>query len=141
MEASQHTGRFPRLARSPAVARAALIVSIGSLVASSIGSAGAARTAHPSKPRLGAVVRLGPGGKIPARYLPTVSQAKNARKLSGHTAAQLTGSCAPTTVDLGTWCLMSAPYPLTNDQVGKNDYFFATQACVAQADTSQPPPS
>ena len=26
---------------------------------------------------------------------------------------------------------MTAPYPLTNDQVGKNNYFFATQACVA----------
>ena len=26
---------------------------------------------------------------------------------------------------------MAAPYPLTNDQLGKNNYFFATQACVA----------
>ncbi len=54
----------------------------------------------------------------------------NARKVGGQTANQLTRSCPPTTVDLGTWCLMSAPYPLTNQQIGKNNYFWASQQCV-----------
>ncbi len=57
--------------------------------------------------------KLGKGGKIPASAIP----------------ASLKPSCLPTTVDLGTWCLMSAPYPLTNQQIGQNDFFFASHTC------------
>lgn len=72
-------------------------------------------------------------GKIPARYLPTaVPRARRADRLGadGDTAEGLRGSCSPDTVDLGTWCLSSALYPLADDEVGKNDYLFATQKCV-----------
>lgn len=71
-------------------------------------------------------------GKIPARYLPAVPRAKRADTLGadGATAETLAGSCAPDTVDLGTWCLSSALYPLADDEVGKNGYLFATQKCV-----------
>jgi hypothetical protein len=77
------------------------------------------------------VVRL-VRGKVPARFLPTVSRAKRADRLGGDgaTAETLVGSCAPDTVDLGTWCLSSALTPLLDDEVGKNDYLFATQKCV-----------
>jgi hypothetical protein len=122
-----------RARRSGLVAWAALITSIIALVASVSGSAGAARhAAHQSasRPRAGQVVRLGRGGKIPASLLPIVAHARNADRLGGQTASDLQPSCAPTTVDLGTWCLMTSPYPLTNDQLGKNNYFYATQACV-----------
>ena len=43
-----------------------------------------------------------------------------------------TGTCPPATVDLGTWCLDSAPYPLTNTQIGQNNYIFAAKACEAE---------
>jgi hypothetical protein len=86
------------------------------------------RSSH--KPHAGQVVRLGRGGKIPAALLPIIKHARDADKLGGKPASALAPSCAPTTVDLGTWCLMAAPYPLTNDQLGKNNYFYATQACV-----------
>ena len=72
-----------------------------------------------------------PARKIPAKDLPRVASATNAKKLDGQTATQLTGSCSPTTVDLGTWCLMAAPYPLTNADIGKNNYFWASQKCVS----------
>jgi hypothetical protein len=38
--------------------------------------------------------------------------------------------CAPQTVRIGTVCMMSNPYPLQREQVGKNDYFFATRTCA-----------
>ena len=75
-------------------------------------------------------VRLGRSGRIDAKLLPVVRHAKRADRLGGRTADDLTGSCAPTTVDLGSWCLDASTQPLTNDEVGKNDYLFATQRCV-----------
>jgi hypothetical protein len=119
------------------VAWAALAVSVAALVMSTTGPAGAAKRSARRPPSV--VVRLGADGRIPARYLPKipakdlppVKQAANAKKLNGQTVGQLTGSCAPTSVDLGTWCLMAAPYPLTNDDIGKNDYFWAAQKCVS----------
>jgi hypothetical protein len=33
-------------------------------------------------------------------------------------------------VDLGTWCLMSAPYGVTAEETGRNNYFFASQKCA-----------
>lgn len=90
---------------------------------------GGAKKKAQAKP--GAVVRL-VRGKVPARVLPVVPRARRADRLGseGATAESLTGSCAPETVDLGTWCLSSALYPVADDEVGKNDYLFATQKCV-----------
>ena len=59
-----------------------------------------------------------------------MASAKNADKLGGKTAADLTATCDPQTVDLGTWCLQAAPYPLPNEDIGKNDFFYASKACV-----------
>ena len=113
------------------VAWAALATSVIALIVSASGIAGAARQVkRKTGPRAGQVVKLGKGGKISASLLPIVAHARNADRIGGQSAASLSPSCAPTTVDLGTWCLMSAPYPLTNDQLGKNNYLFATQACV-----------
>jgi hypothetical protein len=72
---------------------------------------------------------LGKNGKFPASAIPTV---RNATHVSGKTAEQLAGTCPPATVDLGSWCLDTAPYPLAKADVGKNDYIFATKACVAE---------
>ena len=130
------------------VAWAALAVSIGSLVASTTGLAGAARPGHGAPARVaalnigtgpvkrhpgakaGTLVRLGAHGKIPVKYLPTVPRAKDANKVGGQSASSLAPSCPPTTVDLGSWCLMASPYPLTNADVGLNNYFWSSQACV-----------
>jgi len=114
------------------VAWAALATSVIALIVSASGIAGAAKHARrQTGPRPGQVVKLGKGGKISASLLPIVGHARNSDRVGGQSAASLSPSCSPTTVDLGTWCLMAAPYPLTNDQLGKNNYFFATQACVA----------
>jgi hypothetical protein len=60
-----------------------------------------------------------------------VKKARNASRLGGKTRAALTPSCSPTTVDLGTWCLMASPYPPAGNEAGRTNYRFATEKCVA----------
>jgi hypothetical protein len=115
---------------------AALAISILALVGSTTGLADAARHAivsavagHPisAKPRAGGLLLLGKNRKFPASAIPTVN---NSKLFSGKKLADLEPSCLPTTVDIGTWCLMTSFYPVTNAQAGQNNYFWASQACV-----------
>ena len=123
------SGRLP----SPA-----MLVALLALVLSTTGVADAARHAvvaaiagHPisTVPHAGGVLLLGKNRKFPATAIPTV---KNATRVDGKTAEQLAGTCPPATVDLGTWCLDTAPYPLTNADAGKNNYVWASKACEAE---------
>ena len=121
--------------------RASLVISLIALLFSTTGLADAARRAvvatiagHSisSKPRPSGLLLLGRNGKFPASAIPTVRSARSARTLNGLTAAHLEGSCPPATVDLGSWCLDTSPYPLTNADAGKNNYIWASKACVAE---------
>ena len=123
------SGRIP----SPA-----LVIAVVALIFSTTGLANAARHAvlsafagHPvsAKPYAGGVLLLGRNKKFPASAIPTVS---NAAKVGGKTAEQLAGTCPPATVDIGTWCLDTAPYPLTTADTGKNNYVWASKACEAE---------
>jgi hypothetical protein len=118
--------------RLPAVS---LVISMLALILSSTGLAGAARRAvigaidgHriSAKPYPNGLLVLGKNRKFPAAAIPTV---RNSSAVDGMNVDALS-SCPPTTVNLGTWCLETSPYPLTNKQVGQNNYFFATQTCV-----------
>jgi hypothetical protein len=118
------------------LAAAALAISLLALIGSSTGLAGAARRAivrviagHPisARPRAGGILLLGRNRKFPASAIPTV---RNASHIAGRSLADLQPSCPPTTTDLGSWCLMSTFFPLTNAQTGLNNYFWASQACV-----------
>jgi hypothetical protein len=105
---------------------AALVTSVAALVMATTGLG----TAGTSPRGLRSVtIRLSANGRIPARLLPTVARARNAEQLDGMTAAKLVASCPTGTVDIGTWCLDEAPFLLTSQQTGLNNYFFATQAC------------
>jgi hypothetical protein len=113
----------------------ALVISLIALVFSMTGFADAARHAVAgaigghrvsSRPRPHALLLLGRNGKFPAAAIPTV---KNSARVGGQTPAQLAGTCPPATVDLGSWCLQTAPYPLTNQQAGENNFIFAAKAC------------
>lgn len=124
--------------RRPLLPSPALAVALVALVLSTTGLADAARHAvvaaiagHPvtTQPRAGAVLLLGKKGKFPAAAIPTV---RNAQRIDGKTPEQLAGTCPPATVDLGTWCLQSAPYPLTKADLGKNNYIWASKACEAE---------
>ncbi len=128
--------RPPRLLPSPA-----MVVAVIALVLSTTGLADAARHAviaavagHPvsSKPYPGGVLLLGRNRKFPASAIPTVRSARSANTLNGLKAEQVEGSCPPQTVDLGSWCLDTAPYPLTNAEAGKNKYIWAAKACVEE---------
>ncbi len=116
----------------------AMVVAIVALVLSATGLADAARSAivaavagHPvsAKPYPNGLLLLGKNRKFPASAIPMVS---NAARVGGQTAEELAGSCPPQTVDLGTWCLDTAPYPLTNAEAGKNNYVWAAKACEAE---------
>jgi hypothetical protein len=91
------------------VAWAALITSIGALVMSTTGLAGA--SSHK---------RSGVG---------YARNAGNAGKLGGTLKQAIVTSCPRNTVDLGSFCLMKSVYVLTQSEAGENNYFFATQAC------------
>jgi hypothetical protein len=115
-----------------------MIVALVALVFSTTGLADAARRAvvsafdgHPisATPHAGGVLLLGSNRKFPASAIPTV---KDASRVDGKDAEELAGTCPPNTVDLGTWCLDSAPYPLTNAEAGKNNYVWASKACEAE---------
>lgn len=115
-----------------------MVVALVALVLSTTGLADAARKAivsavagHPvsSKPLAGGLLVLGKNRKFPASAIPTVG---NAKRLDGQTAEQIAGTCPPATVDMGTWCIDSAPYPLTNADAGKNNFIWASKACEAE---------
>jgi hypothetical protein len=112
-----------------------MLVALLALVLSTTGLADAARKAlvasvggHPisAKPHAGGILLLGRNRKFPAAAIPTVA---DARRVGGRTAAQLEGTCPPDTVDVGTWCLESTAYPLTKEDLGKNDFVFAAKTC------------
>jgi hypothetical protein len=116
----------------------ALIIALIALLFSMTGLADAARHAveHAvasidghrvsTKPYAGGLLVLGKNKKFPASAIPTV---KNASEVGGVSLRDLS-SCPPTAADLGTWCLEDSPYPLTTQEAGENNYFWATQACV-----------
>ncbi len=128
--------RPPRMRRH--LPSPAMIVALIALVFSTTGLADAARRAAISAidghavsttPHAGGLLVLGKNGKFPASAIPTV---KDASRVGGETAQQLAGTCPPDTVDLGTWCLDSAPYPLTKADTGKNSLIWASKTCEAE---------
>lgn len=132
MSDRQRRSRLPRLRRLPSPA---LIVALIALVFSTTGLADAARHAvvaafsgHPvsTQPHAGGVLLLGKNRKFPASAIPTVH---NASRVGGKTAAQLEGTCPPDTVSIGSWCMETSIYPLTNADVGKNNFVFASKKC------------
>ncbi|HEV7941733.1 MAG TPA: hypothetical protein VGP17_02890 [Solirubrobacteraceae bacterium] len=130
---------------------AALVISIISLIVASSGAADAARHAIAqavsgarhgrsagtpaidghrisNRPLPGGLLLLGANRKFPLSAIPTV---KDAGEIDGKKLAEIEPSCPADTVDLGTWCLEDSPYPLTNQDIGLNNYFWAAQTCVA----------
>lgn len=138
---SQHQTPVPFAPRPDPVPRllsaAALLVAVVALVFSMSGLSagqGGGRSKAPAKNAKAAkVVTLDKKGKIPARYIPTVSMAKNSQKLSGASKGQLTAACpVSNAIDLGSWCLESTTFKLPQSQLGQNDYLYAAQKCVAE---------
>ncbi|MBE2320023.1 hypothetical protein DVA67_028925 [Solirubrobacter sp. CPCC 204708] len=112
---------------------AALIIALLALTVSFTGVADAARQAVVnvvSKPKPNAVLKLDKKGKFPAKAIPKVASARRADRLGTLRAQDLQLNCDPQTVDLGTWCLEASPHPVPNEDIGKNDYAYASKACV-----------
>jgi hypothetical protein len=122
------------VSRRPRLPSPAMVVALLALLLSTTGLANAARRAVVSafagpvstKPRAGGILLLGHNRKFPASAIPTVADAK---RLGGKTVAQLEGTCPPDTVDIGSWCLESTPFPLTKEDLGKNNFMWASKKC------------
>ncbi len=120
---------------------APLVISVIALLFSTTGLADAARHAivaalagHPisTKPHSDGLLLLGQDAKFPASAIPTVRSAENATALNGKSAQDLTPTCPSSTESLGTWCLEISPYPLTPEEQGENNYFWASKRCVEE---------
>jgi hypothetical protein len=110
---------------------AALIVAIMALVVATTGVATAKRSSSPStKPKPLGLLLLNKKKQFPASVIPKVRRAKDADAVGGRSADDLALGCNEISADIGTWCLMSAPYGVTPEETGKNNYFFATQKCA-----------
>lgn len=127
------TGRLRRRLRASS-GPASLVISCVALLLTFTGAADAARDAlvrAVSKPKPGAVLRLGKNGKFPSAAIPKVNSARSADTIGGFDAQELKASCGSEYVDLGTWCLSSSTYSVPSSDLGKNDFFYAVQACTA----------
>lgn len=82
------------------------------------------------KPRKLGLLRLNRRAQFPVSVIPKVRRASNADRIGGRRARGLLDSCNEESVDLGTVCMLSSTYALDKNEVGKNDYFFASQKCV-----------
>ena len=56
--------------------------------------------------------------------------ARNSLRLGGKRPKSYRERCSETTVRLGSICMMTSPYPITNVEAGRTDYFFASQRCA-----------
>ncbi len=85
------------------------------LLSGAVISEAAKRLPGPSlQPKKFGILRLNKKKKFPASVLP----------------AEVFDRCSPETVKIGTVCMMTNPYPLEKGDIGKNNYFFATQTCA-----------
>lgn len=94
----------------------ALALSLAALLfAGAVVSDAAKRLPGPSlQPKKFGILRLDRKKKFPPSVLP----------------GKVYDRCSPETVRIGTVCMMTNPYPLESGEVGRNDYFFATQKCA-----------
>lgn len=112
---------------------AALVIATLALLGSFTGAAEATRKAVlkvTSKPKAGAVLKIGKNGKFPSKAIPKVTAAKRADRLGSLRAADVEMNCDAITVDLGTWCLMTNTYAVPPEEQGSNNWFYATQKCA-----------
>lgn len=118
------TGRFTGRSWGPG----AMVVALLALVVSAAGVAEAVSYKGPSaKPRPYGVLVLNKKKKFPASAIPTV---RNSARLGGSPRSALIENCAADSVDMGTLCIMSSPWPVEQADEGKNDYFYATRTCA-----------
>ncbi len=111
-----------------ALAVAAGLVAVGAAV-----GAVTAEKKYPGpslKPKKYGILRLDQRAMFPPQVIPTVKRSRDAASLGGKKSTTYLDKCAPQTVQIGTVCMMSNPYPLDLNQVGKSDYFFATRKCA-----------
>jgi len=84
------------------------------------------------KPRKYGLLRLNRKKQFPARVIPRVRRARIADGLGGRANRRYRDRCGNSTVDLGTLCIQSNPFPLVNSERGLSNYAFATRRCAEE---------
>ncbi len=113
----------------------ALVLSLLAIILSLSGAADAARkavTGGSTKPRPFGILKLDRNARFPAKAIPKVARAARADRVGTLRQADIEDTCDAQAVDLGTWCLLSNPYPVPPEDQGKNNYLYATERCVAE---------
>lgn len=121
-------------------APAALLISLLALVFSMTGvvSAGGKRTPERASttPRPNGLLLLNKKRQFPASVIPKVRAAKDADKVGGKSAEELSLACpTETSVEIGpngTYCLSTILEPTDNNDLGKSNFAFATRFCAEQ---------
>lgn len=113
------------------VAMTALVFGVVAISAiSEVSVAGKTLPGPSLKPRKLGILRLDRKAMFPSKVIPKVAKSRDADRLAGKRSKRYLDGCAAETVQIGTVCVMANPYPLDRTEVGKNDYFFATQRCA-----------
>ncbi len=117
---------------------ASLVISVLALVFSmtgvvSAGKSSAGNRTASTTPRPLGLLLLNKQRKFPSSVIPKVREAKNADQLGGRAAEELSLTCPnENTIDLGTYCLSSVLFPVPNEDLGKNDFFYASKMCALE---------
>ncbi len=116
---------------APMLVAAVAVLGIAAVAIAVESNAAKQRLPGPSlKPKKYGLLRLDKEAMYPASVIPKVKKARSAERLGGKRASAYKDRCSPQTVQIGTVCMMANPYPLDNTEVGRSDYFFATQRCA-----------
>lgn len=112
---------------------AALIVAVIALTVSTVGVAAAVSYKGPSsKPRPYGLLVLDKNKRFPSSAIPKVGAAKKADSLSTKGMAKLKDTCPSDAKSIGTYCLQTQTYRVPSADSGKNNFFYANQACAAR---------
>jgi hypothetical protein len=112
---------------------AALIVSVIALTVSTVGVAAAVSYKGPStKPRPYGVLVLDKNKRFPSSAIPKVRTAKSADSLSKKGLTTIKDTCPSDAKSLGTYCLQTQTYRVPSADSGKNNFFYASQACASR---------
>jgi hypothetical protein len=71
-------------------------------------------------------------GRAPAERAPLAKKGQNGKGLSQKLATLKVHCPISNAIDFGSWCLEAAPHAIPAKDVGRNDYFYATQICARE---------
>jgi hypothetical protein len=112
---------------------AALVVSIVALVSSLGGLAPAAKTTTPPPAKQAAKQEKAASKKASVAMNKKFKTLDKRFESLNKRVSNVSASCPISgAIDLGSWCLEGSTFKVPSNEIGQNDYFYATQKCVKE---------